>query len=402
MNIKKRKLIKSIIFSLICLKLSAQNSFIENKGQINNNVLSKVNLSSGSLFIESTRLTYAFYDKEKLIKRHNYGSVEKIQAHSYTVSFLGANQNNISILNKPSVFYENYFLSPEYQASYVRSYQNHEKQNLYQGIDILFYTKEDKLKYDLYVSPNADPKQIEIEYNGVENMRLIEGDLYYETTVNKMKEYKPFAYQEINNKIILVPCFYNLEDNIITFDFPEGYNQEYELVIDPILEFSTYSGSTADNFGYTATYDSYGFLYGGSTVFNIGYPTTTGAYDITYSNTAGGTDIAITKYDTSGTQRVFSTYLGGTSDELPHSMIVNNNNELFVFGTTGSSDFPVTQSSYQTTFKGGPLFSPTGIGVSFPEGSDIFISRISADGTSLLSSTFLGGTGNDGLNNSDT
>ena len=98
-------------------------------------------------------------------------------------------------------------------------------------------------------------------------------------------------------------------------------------------------------------------MYSGSTVFGAGYPTTLGAYDITYNNTLG-TDIAITKYDTSGTQRIYSTYLGGSKDELPHSMIVNSADELFIFGTTASSDFPTTVSAYQTTFKGGTGFSP--------------------------------------------
>ena len=85
-------------------------------------------------------------------------------------------------------------------------------------------------------------------------------------------------------------------------------------------------------------------------------------------------------------------------DELPHSMIVNSNNELFVFGTTGSEDFPITNSALQPNFNGGPNFSPTGIGVTFPSGADIFVSRISASGGDLLASTFIGGEGNDGLN----
>ena len=139
-------------------------------------------------------------------------------------------------------------------------------------------------------------------------------------------------------------------------------------------------------------------MYSGSTVFGIGYPTTLGAYQLNYANSIGGTDIGITKYDTSGTVRIYSTYLGGTKDELPHSMIVNSANELFVFGTTASADFPVTNSAYQTTFNGGPSFSPSGMGVSFPNGSDIFVSRLSANGGNLLASTFLGGTDNDGLN----
>ena len=103
-----------------------------------------------------------------------------------------------------------------------------------------------------------------------------------------------------------------LKNNILSFEFLNSYDNTKDLVIDPTLIFSTYSGSTADNFGYTATYDNFGFLYSGSTVFGVGYPTTLGAYQINYANNLGGTDIGITKYDTTGTQRIYSTYLGGS------------------------------------------------------------------------------------------
>ena len=79
-------------------------------------------------------------------------------------------------------------------------------------------------------------------------------------------------------------------------------------------------------------------------------------------------------------------------------MIVNSANELFIYGTTASADFPTTLLAFQKDFRGGVGFSPSGIGVSFPNGSDIFVSRLSANGGDLLSSTFIGGTGNDGLN----
>ena len=85
-------------------------------------------------------------------------------------------------------------------------------------------------------------------------------------------------------------------------------------------------------------------------------------------------------------------------DDIPHSMIVNSYNELFIYGTTASADFPITTLAYQPLFKGGAPFSPSGIGVSFPNGSDLFVSRLSADGGNLLASTFIGGTGNDGIN----
>ena len=95
---------------------------------------------------------------------------------------------------------------------------------------------------------------------------------------------------------------------------------------------------------------------------------------------------------------IYSTYLGGDSDELPHSMVVNSSNELFIFGTTSSLNFPTTSGAYQTSFNGGTYYGVGGLGVTFNNGSDIFVSKLSTDGGSLLSSTYIGGSENDGLN----
>lgn len=382
------------------LILTAQNTFIENKGQLPQHVKAKVLLPSGALFVEEGKLTYAFYSSKQLSDIHDLIHPKKeIKAHSYVVEFINSNTNFSTQFLGQSDFYENYFLGDKSTwATNVKSYRSLNQKNIYNGIDIEYYIKEDNLKYDFIVSPQTLTNQIKIKYNGVEKITLDEGSLLITTSVNTIKEYKPYAYQNIKGKIIEVNCEYTLKNQKISFYFPDGYDEKHELIIDPILEFSTYSGSTTDNFGYTATYDDYGFLYAGSTAFGAGYPTTIGAYQIDYANNLGGTDVAITKYDTSGTQRIYSTYLGGGMDELPHSMIVNSVNELFVFGTTGSSDFPTTNLVFQPNFKGGPGFTPSGIGVSFPSGSDIFVSRISADGGNLLASTFVGGSGNDGLN----
>jgi hypothetical protein len=108
-------------------------------------------------------------------------------------------------------------------------------------------------------------------------------------------------------------------------------------------------------------------------------------------------DIGIMKFDAAG-QRMYSSYLGGSSNEVPQSLIVSNANELFLFGTTGSEDFPTTATAWSRDFKGGPQVSILRNGVSFPSGTDMFVCRFSESGDRLLASTLLGGTGNDGLN----
>ena len=192
-----------------------------------------------------------------------------------------------------------------------------------------------------------------------------------------------------------VSCEYYLKGNQLSFCFPRGYDPCYELIIDPLLIFSTYSGSTADNWGSTATPGENGNLYssGVANQFAGGtFPATAGSFQTTYG---GIYDIGILKYDSLGHQMLYATYLGGNDSESPHSLVMNAKQELIVLGTTSSLNFPTTANALDHTFNGG-----TGVThvVSYANGSDIFVARISKDGSQLLGSTFLGGSQNDGLN----
>ena len=389
-------------FSFFYLGLNSQNPFVENKGQWSKKIITKTTLPSGNLFVERAKFTYVFYDGIELSKRHDQKKpFNNIKHHAYSMTLLGANKNPKIELLDSSRYYENYFIgNKENWTTKVRSYKKHVQKSVYDGIDLHIEVINNNLKYEFHVLPFSNTDKIKLEYLGLNKIEINEEELNCFTDLGIVTEKKPIAYQYINDDTVNVNCQFMLEENTVSFFFPDGYNLNNKLIIDPVLEFSTYSGSYADNFGYTATHDNFGFLYSGSTVFATGYPTTLGAYDSTYNNSAGGTDIAITKYDTSGTIRIYSTYLGGDKDELPHSMIVNTNNELFIFGTTGSSDYPVTNTAYQTNFLGGSSFAPAGIGANFPDGSDIFISKLDANGGGMQASTFIGGSENDGLNTS--
>ena len=149
----------------------------------------------------------------------------------------------------------------------------------------------------------------------------------------------------------------------------------------------------------TATYDSRGSLYTGGTCFNIGYPTTLGAYDVSFNGVANTTDVVITKYDSSGVFLKYSTYIGGAgSSEIVTSLIVDKNDNLCLYGATGSSDFPTTVGCYDNTFNGGSSISFVFNGTTFNGGTDIYIAKLNVTGTTLLASTFIGGSGNDGIN----
>ena len=369
-----------LIFTLVFPCFIIAEGFIENKGQFLSNVIAKKNVFGGALFIEKAKLTYCFYNQEQLKKFHNKVSEESnIDLHAYSVDFINANKNIETQLLDKSLFFENYFLGqPNSWAKNVAHFNTVMQKNIYDGIDLIFYNNSESIKYDLIVKANSNPNDIIMKYAGHNRISINNGNLIVTTSVNTVTELKPYAYQLIDNDTVEVVCNYSLRKNKLRFEFPNGYNQNIDLIIDPTLIFSTYSGSISDNFGYTATYDNQGHLYSGSTVFGVDYPVTTGAFQQSFQG--GVTDIAVTKYDTLGQTRIYSTYLGGSSDELPHSMVVNNNNELYILGTTGSNDFPTTSNAFQTNFNGGTNFFPSGLGVSFPDGSDMFISRLNIDG----------------------
>jgi gliding motility-associated-like protein len=395
--------------------------FIPNQGQFHDNVLFRTEIPNGLLFLENNTFTYNFYDGEMLEQLH-HGSYKKdtsnlsLKLHSYQVKFLNANSNPLIKSDQIQSNHFNFFIGNDKSkwANNVPAYQKVTYDNLYPNIDLVIYTHQnDGLKYDLKVAPGADASKIQLEYTGVDDIYIKNGKLYVITSLQENWEEKPEAWQVINGKKKKVTCKYQLSNHTLSYNFPDGYDLDYELIIDPVLIFSSYSGSLSNNFGYTATYDKFGFLYSGSSAFNPGYPTTPGAYQMNWAGGTGagnpqipGTDIAITKWDTTGTSLIYSTYLGGTSDELPHSLVVTDFHELYLMGTTGSTDFPTTANAFDTSFNVHspllPVNMVSGLGVFYQNGSDIVVVKFDSSGNNLETSTFLGGTDTDGINNGVT
>jgi len=374
----------------------------ENKGQWHDAVHYRADIPSGHLYLDHDGFTYQLFDEEVLANIHHNRtdySFESMRMHVVKTRFIGSNPASGFERSEPSVHYSNYFIGSDSArwASDVRSFEWVKRKDLYNGIDLQVYRKNDMVKYDLIVAPGADLNQIELEYDGAEKLELIDGQLHVYTSLQSYIEQPPFAYQVINGRFRKVECHYALDGQTLRFDFPNGYDEQFELVIDPEISFSTYIGSVSSNFGYTATYDDDGNLYAGVIVFGALYPTTAGAFDEGYNG--GSIDVGITKFNANGTQLIYSTFLGGSGQESPHSLVVNGNNELFILGSVGSANFPTTAGVVQPAFAGGPqLTFNVGYGFSHLSGTDIFISKLSADGTNLLASTYFGGSGNDGIN----
>ncbi|MDX2174673.1 MAG: PKD domain-containing protein [Bacteroidota bacterium] len=386
-------------------------TFTENRGQWDNTILYRAQLDGGALFLEKNKLTFNLYDKKKCrsfhFKKYEKGAFidDVIKGHAFNVVFEGSNTNVSTEANQKGDFYENYFLGNDKSKwkGNVANFHQIWYKNLYNNIDYEIITSINGVKYNFHVKPGAEVNNIKLKYNGIENISLKKGVLYIKPQINEIIENKPYAFQYINGKVVEVKCDFKLKENVLSYEFPEGYNKNYELVIDPVLVFAAQSGSTADNFGMTATYDTQGNLYSGGTIFNIGYPVTVGAYSSSFFGPSyyGNTDVVITKYNSIGSNLLYSTYFGGGNTETVNSLIVDNSNNLCFYGVTSSTNFPTSTGAYDNSFNGGSFLMYVFNGMRFINGTDIYISKLSPNGSSLLASTYLGGSGNDGINQTD-
>ncbi|OWY22080.1 PKD domain-containing protein [Sphingobacteriales bacterium UPWRP_1] len=387
--------------------------FTQNKGQWQGNVLFQSEIPAGRVFAEPLQLTFLCMNAAQLDEMHHRkhhpdepGTFTALQCHAFNIQFLNATPGLVEG-GCPSPAYRNYFIGndPKKWASFVPMFAEVNYRQLYQGIDLRLYSNPDDnaLKYDFVLSPNANAAQIALQYNGADSLRLLpDGSLQIVTSVTTLIDQKPYAYQYINGQEVAVPCMFQLSGNVLQFGFPSGYNPNFELIIDPSIVFSSFSGSFADNWGFTATYDAGQNLIAGGATFGPGYPITTGAFQLSYSGGGGPfsfiTDITISKFSPSGSNLLYSTYIGsGSGSELPHSLIVDPaTNDVLILGSTSSTTYPITSGAYDNTFNGGSSLSVSNI--EFGNGSDIIVTRLNSSGSSLVGSTYLGGNGNDGLN----
>lgn len=365
--------------------------YIENKGQLPDPVRYEARVAGGSIFIEDRSFTFMLFNQEDLRRIHPQQSdTIVLRGHSWRQHFYGASGPAAQHATGPSAHYYNFFTGnqPERWASRVREYEEIYYENLYPDIDLRIYSSANNLKYDFVVKPHADASLIRMTYEGLNGLAIRNGMLYLETSVGNFIEQKPYAYQMIDGQARRIACRYDVSGVEVRFRLG-AYDPAQPLIIDPTLIFASYTGSTADNFGYTATYDAAGAMYLGGLVHSAGYPTTLGAVQTTYAggnNTTGNAyacDFGIMKLTAMGNALLWATYLGGSNNETPHSLIVDHNGNLVIYGRTWSNNFPVTPSAYDASYNGN---------------GDITVSKISADGTQLLGSTYLGGTSTDGVN----
>lgn len=397
----KLPFIFSILAILFAGSLCAQVEFVENKGQWDSRVGFRGDFQTGSFFTEAKGFTVLLHNAEDLqrlseiVHGHKEGTEQPvfnnqpvtIHSHAYKVNFLGAADNPVAIPDKMLSTYNNYFQGDDKSkwASNCRIYQAITYKNIYPGIDVRYYSDAGKMKYDLIVHPGADPNRIAMKFDGVTSLGVKSKELVIGTTVGEVKELYPYSYQFQKEGRKTIECKYDVKDNIVRFK-TKDVDPTATLVIDPTLIFSTFTGSSIDNWGFTATPGPDGSFFAGGIAFGSGYPVSPGAYQGGFGggvneDQSGPYDIAIFKFSANGSNRLYATYLGGASNEQPHSMICDAQGNLTVAGRSNSSNYPKT-------------IPQIGAGGNY----DIVVTKFNAAGSAIIGSLKIGGTGNDGVN----
>lgn len=275
----------------------------------------------------------------------------------------------------------------------VTAYSSVHYASIYRGIDLIFYGNHDRLEYDFTAAPGSDPSKIELQWNGARKLAIgRDGELIVATDAGELRWSAPLLYQESPGGRRKISGGFRLRaNNRVSFRIGR-YDPKLSLIIDPTLSFSTYLGGSGAERARGVAVDGSGNVYVAGFTSSMNFPVTSGAFQAGY---AGGTsdmvngDAFVAKYSPTGAL-LFLTYLGGSKDDIAIALAADSSGSAYVTGYTNSSDFPVTANALQKVFGG-----YVGAGFALRLG-DAFVSKLSPDGKSLVYSTYLGGSSDDG------
>jgi hypothetical protein len=361
-------------------------NFESNVGQTDEQVKFLARGHGYSLFLTDAEAVLALRKSGK-IRAQDKSAVVRMQIQ-------GANSKAKTIALGETQSKSNYFIGEDSQKwqTNVPNYGQVKYEQIFSGVDLVFYGSNQQLEYDFLVQPNANPNQIKLNFGGVESAKIdkVSGDLLLETNAGTIRQQKPLVYQNIDGERREIASSYSIQNSkannfTVSFNLAE-YDKSKELVIDPILAYGSYLGGNDFDEGRAIAVDAQGNAYVVGTAASRDFPTTAGTIKPVLLPRADAPnsflyDAFVTKINPSGTAIVFSTYYGGQSgNETGSGVAVDQNGNVLISGTTMSSDLP-TVSAYQTTFGGT---------------DDAFAAKLSSTGSSIIYSTYLGG------NNTDT
>ena len=317
---------------------------------------------------------YAFYfasdEMSMVLQKASSSSVLKMH-------FSGANTNPniIGINEQPGK--SHYFIGsdPQKWQTQIPHFAKVCYQEIYPGIDVVFYGNPQQLEYDLCVAPGSNPHDIRLHIDGTQELSLYENGCLQLLTEDGQQIHmpKPTIYQIVDgNRVFIEGQFVLLAENDIGFSL-QDYDPSKGLIIDPVLVYSTYLGGSNQGGGDHIVVDSNGNTYITGSTSSSNFPTTTGAFQ---TSLAGMQNASVTKLNADGSALVYSTYLGGSVSDTGRGIKIDSSGNAYVTGFTRSPDFPVTPGAFQPTFQGQ---------------EDAFVTKLNSSGSALVYSTYLGG-----------
>jgi len=347
--------------------------FIENIGQLDNEVSYFTNVYNGSVYItEESDLVYSFNSK---INEKQYSNF------IFSEEFVNRNKNNFEGKDK-SIAKINDFRSKEVSQRFsnIPSFYSLSYKDIYEGIDLKLSASNKNIEKIFTIKSGYDPSAIQLHVEGAEGLSALEdGRLLISSGDASVALTKPIAYQTINGKQNYVEINYKVNGSNYGFEVAE-YNQNYPLIIDPLVASTFLGGSLTDlPYGPFIEVDDEGFVYISGFFSSQNFPRTTGVFQSNYSG--GPQDCFIAKFNNDLSELIASTFLGGSGFETECTIELDNYGNVYVGGYTNSKNFPTSENAYSRTNSGN---------------YDIFISKLSNDLSTLLASTYIGGSKNDG------
>jgi beta-propeller repeat-containing protein len=305
----------------------------------------------------------------------------------------------------------------------VATYAKVRYEQVYPGIDLVFYGNRQQLEYDFVLAPGAAPDAIRLAVEGADRTSVDErtGDLVLAAAGQEIRFHRPVVYQPETGEAARqeVAGRFHVNQNQVTFDV-SAYDHARPLVVDPVLAYSTFLGGSSFDYALAVTVDKQGDAYVGGITCSANFPATAGSYSpnppakdagtqCAYGTNQSGESAFIAKLNPAGSAVVFSTYLGGSYTDKVLAIAVDSLENVYVGGQTGSIDFPVTAGAFQTVCAPAATYSGSNCAVqnivsscyggafegSYNESG--FVTKLNPTGSALIYSTFIGGTGVDAV-----
>jgi hypothetical protein len=261
-------------------------------------------------------------------------------------------------------------------------------EDIYPGVNLVYYGSQRQLEYDFTVAPGADPDVIAIHFDGADKIFVNEnGELVLTLGKDEIRQPAPVIYQiTIGGKSEITGGYKMLDAQTVAFTVGK-YDRARPLVIDPVLSYSTYFGGNASDEALAAAVDSNGNVYAAGETFATQFATP-GAFQTNFQGGSLTGDAFVAKFDNTGTNLIYLTYLGGNADDAAFGLAADGAGDAFVTGFTDSGNFPVTNALYKT-------ISGTADPKLHLYPVDAFVTELNPGGSNLVYSTYLGGSSSD-------